>query len=142
METIAPILLFIWLIINTIYTIKKLRNIVKEANKDVKIVVKCEICGKEHDTTIDELLSTFMSKSVKSTLSANAGTIGASYTHYQYFAKRTYCPTCNKKTWSEIKDYNNLAMKNTKLMLPAVFKYFASLMLGGAIVSFIANLFI
>ena len=134
--------MFIWLIIVTIYAFKKIKNMIKETNKDMKLVVKCEKCQNEHNATVDEFLSTTMSKTTSTTTSANIGTLGASGTHYKYFAKKFYCPTCNKKTWSEVKNYNNLVIKNSKLMLPIILKYFASLFVGGAIIIFIVNLFI
>ena len=60
--SIGLLMLFIWLIINTIYLIKKIRNLLKETNKDLELVVKCEKCKNEHTATIDELLDTFMVK--------------------------------------------------------------------------------
>lgn len=139
---IGPLLLLIWLLANTIYIVKKIKNAIKEKNKDTKLIVKCENCNKEHEATIDDFLSTYMSKTKSITMSANTGPLGASSTHYNYFAKKFFCSTCNKKTWSEIKNYNDLARKNTKLMMPFIVKYFASLMIGGILIMFVVNLFI
>lgn len=131
---VGPLILLIWLIVNTIYFVKKIKNLVKETNKNLELVVKCEKCQNEHTATIDDFLDTAMSKTKSITTSANLGTLGASYTDYKYFAKKFYCPTCNKKTWSEVKNYNKLAIKNAKLMFPLILKYFASLLIGGAII--------
>lgn len=138
---IGPLLLFIWLIINIIYVFRKIRNIIREKNKDITLVVKCEKCKNEHNATIDELLSTYMSKNISRTMSAEIGVLGASVTKYYYFAKKIYCPTCKKKTWSEIKDYNKLAIKNTKIMMPLLLKCLGSLLIGGAIIIFVIELF-
>ena len=134
---VGPLLLLIWLIINTIYWIKRIKNLVKETNKDVELVVKCEKCQNEHTATMDDFLDTVMSKTKSITTSTNIGTLRSSYTDYKYFAKKFYCPNCNKKTWSEVKNYNKLAIRNTKLMFPLILKYFASLLIGGAIIMFI-----
>lgn len=136
--SIGLLMLFIWLIINTIYLIKKIRNLLKETNKDLELVVKCEKCKNEHTATIDELLDTFIVKTQNGfTKSARLGPFGISYTGYKYVAKKFYCPTCNQKTWSEVKNYNELAIKNMKLMFPLVLKYFAILLIGGEIIMFI-----
>lgn len=138
---IGPLLLFIWLIINIIYVFEKIRSIIQEKNKDITFVVKCEKCKNEHNATIDELLSTHISKNISWTMSAEIGALGASGTKYNYFAKKIYCPTCKKKTWSEIKDYNKLAIKNTKIMMPLLLKCLGSLLIGGSIIRFIIELF-
>lgn len=139
---VFPLLLFVWLIGNTIYLIRKLKMSVREANKDAKIIVKCEKCHNEHDATIDDLLSTSMNKRKSISVSAKVGAIGAGATHYNYFAKKIYCPTCKKKTWSEIKEYNGLAMNNTKLMFPHLIKYFIRVFIGGFILVLLSNLFL
>ncbi len=138
---ICPLILFIWLIINTIYLVKKIKNLVKETNKNSELVVKCEKCQNIHTATIDDFFDTVMIKTKSITTSAKLGTLGTSYTNYKYYAKKFYCPTCNKKTWSEIKNYNKLAIKNTKLMFPLILKYFASLLIGGAIIMYFQKKF-
>lgn len=138
---IGSLLLFIWLIINIICVLRKIRNIIREKNKDITLVVRCEKCKNEHNATIDEFLSTYMSKNISRTLSAEIGVLGASGTKYNYFAKKIYCPTCKKKTWSEIKDYNKLSIRNTKIMMPLLLKCLGSLLIGGAIIIFVIELF-
>lgn len=138
---VISILLFAWLIINTIYLIKKIKETIREANKDAKIVVKCEKCHNEHNATIDDLLSTLMNKEKAVSVSAKIGAVGASVTNYSYFAKKIYCPTCKKKTWSEIKEYNGLALNNTKLMVPHLIKYFIRVFIGGLVIIIFMKLF-
>ena len=42
---------------------EKLKNVVIEANKEKKIIVKCEKCQKEHVVPIEELLGLSLNKS-------------------------------------------------------------------------------
>lgn len=135
-------MLFIWMIVNTVYLLKKMKNMIKEKNKDIKLIVRCEKCNNEHNATIDEFFSTHMLKTKSKTISANVGTLGVSRTYYNYLAKKFYCPICNKKTWSELKNYNELAIKNTKLIVPLILKYFAKLIIGGGVIFLVSKLFI
>lgn len=139
---VGPMLLLIWLIVNTIYTVSKIKKEVKDKNKDTKLIVKCEKCKIEHEATVDEFFSTHMSKTKSVVVSANVGPLGVSGTHYSYLAKKFFCPNCNKKTWSEIKNYNEIAKDNTKIMIPFILKYFASLLIGGALIIFVVELFV
>ena len=82
-----------------------------------------------------------MSKHSAVSVSAKVGTVGASVKRYKYFAKKIYCPTCKKKTWSEIKEYNGLSINNTKLMVPHLIKYFISIFIGGFILNLITSIF-
>lgn len=41
---VGPLLLLIWLIINTIYWVKRFKNLVSETNKDMELVIKYENC--------------------------------------------------------------------------------------------------
>jgi len=145
----GPILLFMWLIVCTIYLIIRIRKKLNEANKGKKIIVKCEKCKNEHEATAEEFFSTFMSKTKSIKISGNAGEVGGSATYYTYMAKKFLCPKCNKKTWSEIKDYNNFAKNNMKNMLPSILIYFAIVLIGARIligivdgIKYIVELFI
>lgn len=139
---IGPLLLFLWLIVNTVYAFKQAQNKIIDANQSTKLIVKCEKCLNEHNASIQDFFSTTISRSKRITASASAGVFGVTGTHYAYYAKKFHCPICNRKTWSEVKNYHDLTMHHTDLILPVVVAYFVRLLAGGFIIKLLVDIII
>ena len=119
----TPIIGAIWLISDTIYTFRKITSAIKNANRDVSLIVECEKCKKEHKINIDEWMATWMTKSKKTIKTKMVGVAAVSKANYKYVAKKIYCPECNAKTWSKMENFNEFGSINNKVAFPFALKY-------------------
>lgn len=136
------IALILWVIINFYLCIKKSQQAIIEKKKNVNLIVKCEKCGTEHNASMEEFFSTLLSKSKTIKLAVKVAGVGEKFERVNYFAKKFECPKCKKKTWSEIKNYNEVASNNNEIILPVILKYFIRMVIGGFIIFLLCDIFI
>jgi len=131
--------MMIWVPANMIYTFKKIITMRNEKFKDTIFTIKCEKCGNEKQIGMKDINYFGFHKSKSTTVSANIGLVGASYTKYSYFAKKFYCDKCGKKTWQEVENYGVIAEEYAKLVYPIIIKQLIILAVGSTIISIFPN---
>ena len=137
---LGPIVIFIWFIVNIFYMFKVIRKKIMEENKNVLFTVKCEKCNNDYNVNIYDIMSSRMTKKMGKSVLSETNKLGSVNRNSYYMAKKFYCPTCEKKTWSELK-YNKRLI-DINVVIPLIIKSFIYFFIGSLIIMFVVGLFI
>lgn len=132
---IMGVVCIVFTILVAIVCFSKMKQALIDENKGKKYSVVCEKCKTKFETTYEDVTSNPFYKSLSVTKGANV-----KITNYKYMARKCSCPTCNKKTWCEVENYNEVARENMPTALKYIGIYLGSLAILGPVVITVVNL--
>ena len=95
--------------------------------KGVVLVCRCTKCNVTREELYENVMKGFSNlwtkyRSIDKSIAV--GGFGVGTTYYSMYQKKIFCPTCNKKTWHEIENINELIYKKHPTMRKARDKMF------------------
>lgn len=84
--------------------------------------VTCQKCGHTFKGTQDSLKMGIMHKEVSTTKTEIKGGAIVNAPKYSSYARKVYCPYCQKMEWADIADVNEIAEENRKAVMPSVIR--------------------
>ena len=131
-------LLLGWLIFCAVKFILSSRNIVAGAGFTGH--VKCEKCGTVYDVSSRDFTESYMIKSRSVTKTKIRGAAFVNKPEYKYFAKKFYCPHCQKKRYAQVLNINekNDFMEVTSYKSGII--WLAAMAVGGIIIMLIMSI--
>ena len=141
LETIALIAmggcLFVWLVVNFIIT---LHNVRKAKAAGLTVQVQCEKCGTIYEVTGKEATRPAMVKYKKSSRTHISNGAFVNTQKYSHYAKKFYCPCCDKKTYGKVLDIQELQYEGQGSTIKELGKGFLRMVIGCTIILILAQI--
>lgn len=141
LETIALIAmggcLFLWLVVNFIIT---LHNVRKAKAAGLTVQVQCEKCGTIYEVTGKEATRPAMIKYKKSSRTHISNGAFVNTQKYSHYAKKFYCPCCDKKTYGKVLDIQELQYEGQDSTIKELGKGFLRMVIGCTIILILAQI--
>lgn len=129
---IMGVLLIIWLVGTFFVMGRKKRR--QAERSDFIFDVCCEKCYTEYNVSVREFLKSRTEKKVTMTIPKfHDGVIEHTPSH-KYLAKTFYCPTCKKKHFAMIENYDVYAKQQRPAAVAFAAKLFAFWVVGGGVI--------
>lgn len=135
---VMGVLLLSWVILCFVLCMKRNKKIIEISDFDVKL--KCEKCGMEYTAPAKDITKTYLSKSGSITKTKIKGPMLIDKPKYGYYAKKFFCPNCNKMEYAKVLNIDTLQEKIIKSTSKSYIKCFVMMIIGGLIILILTSI--